>query len=698
MDGVNPLGARRDRGPRRAPRQGQLFLVGVAVVCGIGGAFAAIVFRIGIRFFTSLFFQGADGVTAFLHESWLADAGDPLELARSLPWWVTLALPALGGLVVGPLVVSFPREAKGHGVPEVMEAVALRGGMIRGRTVALRTLASALSIGSGGSVGREGPIVQIGAALGSAIGQLLRMPPRSLRTLVGCGAAAGISATFNAPIAGALFAVEVIIGDFAVAQFSPIVISSVVATVVSRWLLGDHPSFAVPGYELVAPFELLPYAALGVAAGLVGLLFMQVLYRSEDAFERLRAPAWSKPALGGLLVGAIGISFPQVFGVGYSTISEGLEGSLTPWLLFALLVAKLLATSITVGSGGSGGVFAPSLFLGAMTGGWLGSFVHALFPASTAGPGAYALVGMGALVAATTHAPITSIVMIFEMTQNITIIPPLMTSCVVSTLVATFLMRESIYTMKLVRRGVDLHAPQDPNVLRRLHVRDVMDPDAATVPASARFEEILGLVVRSPHIEFYVVDEGGRLTGAISLSALRQLLLDQDALRHVLVAGDLAAPIPPTVTADDDLATAMQILGHSDLDEIAVVDRDDPRRLVGTLTSQRVIDAYNTEVLQRDLAGGVSSTLGVTGRVHQVGLGGGYVVQEIDAPLAFHGRSLRELEVRSRHGVQVVLIRSASDPDPARRVRVPTSTERVREGDTLVVAGPKPAVDALQQL
>ncbi|HEX5067512.1 MAG TPA: chloride channel protein, partial [Myxococcota bacterium] len=366
-DAAVPLPSRQ----RARFQQGQLFLVGVAIACGVGGAFAAIAFRILIRFLTSVFFGDAAELRDLLHGNWLADAGDPLALARALPWWAVLVIPALGGLVVGPLVTLFPREAKGHGVPEVMEAVALRGGMMRGRTVVLRTLASALSIGSGGSVGREGPIVQIGAALGSFFGQLLRVPPRLLRTIVGCGAAAGIAATFNAPIAGALFAVEVIIGDFAVAQFSPIVISSVVATVLSRWLLGDHPSFEVPAYVLVAPFELVPYALLGVAAGLVGLAFVWLVYLAEDFFERLRVPAWLKPALGGLGVGAIGIAFPQVLGVGYGTITPALQGALAPALLAALLVAKLVATSITVGSGGSGGVFSPSLFLGAMTGGVL---------------------------------------------------------------------------------------------------------------------------------------------------------------------------------------------------------------------------------------------------------------------------------------------------------------------------------------
>ncbi len=669
-------------------------MVLVAVACGVAGAFAAIVFRTLIRIFTGVFFEGADGIASVVEEGWLAEARDPLEVARALPWYWKLVIPAIGGMIVGPLVWFLAREAKGHGVPEVMEAVALRGGVIRGRVVAVKTLASALTIGSGGSVGREGPIVQIASAVGSAIGQWLRVTPRQLRTIVGCGAASGVAATFNAPIAGALFAVEVIVGDFAVAQFSPIVISSVVATVLSRYFLGDHPAFEVPHYELVAPFELLPYMALGAIAGLVGLAFMSAIYFSEDAFDRLKMPAWAKPALGGLAVGAIGIAFPNVFGVGYSTINPALEGSLGPALLAALLLVKIIATSITVGSGGSGGVFAPSLFLGAMTGGLFGTFVHQAFPSATAGSGAYALVTMGAVVAATTHAPITAIIMIFEMTQTIAIIPPLMAACVISTLVATFLRRESIYTLKLTRRGVDLRKQEDPNVLKALRVRDVMDTEPARVFADARFQEILDLVVQSHHVEFYVEDRAGRLLGAVALSEVRRLLLDQDALTDVVVAGDLVVP-RPTVTPDDDLNTVMQILGHADLEELAVVDPDDPRKLVGTITSQHAIDSYNAEVLQRDLAGGVSSTVGVTGRIRQVELGGGYVIQEIDAPLAFHGRTLRELDVRVAHKVQVVLIRSPLESDRSRRVRVPTSTDRVREGDALVIAGLKEDVDAL---
>jgi CIC family chloride channel protein len=453
-------------------------MVAIAITCGLAGALGAVVFRFLIRFVQALFFEGSEGLASLFEESLLAEAQDPLAAARQLEWYWRLALPAAGGLIVGPLIYFFAREAKGHGVPEVMAAVALRGGVIRKRVVTVKALASAISIGSGGSVGREGPIVQIGSALGSALGQALRLPTAQLRTVVGCGAAAGVAATFNAPIAGALFAAEVVVGNFALTQLSPIVISSVVATVVSRFFLGNHPAFPVPAYSLVSPLELFPYMIVGVLAGGVALAFMKTLYAAEDFFDATPIPEWGRACVGGLLVGAIGIWLPNVFGVGYSSIAAALDSQLPAALLGVLIVAKILATSITIGSGGSGGVFAPSLFLGAMTGGFFGTLLHGWFPEATASSGAYALVTMGAVVAAATHAPITAIIMIFELTQSISIIPPLMAACVVSTLVATYVQRDSIYTMKLRRRGIDLQEEEPRDILRSL---------SATPPTSGRW-------------------------------------------------------------------------------------------------------------------------------------------------------------------------------------------------------------------
>jgi len=670
-------------------------MVVAAIAVGLLGAMGAVVFRLLIRTVQALFWGGPDGLELLLEEGLLAEANDPLNQAMGLPWYWRIAIPAAGGLIVGPLIYIFAREAKGHGIPEVMKAVALRGGVIRPRVAAIKSLASAISIGSGGAVGREGPIVQIGSAIGSTIGQWLRLPTIAVRTLVGCGAAAGISATFNAPIAGALFAAEIIIGDFAVTQFMPIVISSVVATVVSRFFLGNHPAFGVPDYEIVSPFELLPYMVTGLVAGVVGVAFIRTLNFSEDAFERFEFPEWGKAAIGGALVGCIGVLLPQVFGVGYETITHALEGTLPVLMLGALVLAKILATSITIGSGGSGGIFAPSLFMGAMTGGFLGTYIHQWFPEATATSGAYALVTMGAVVAATTHAPISAIIIIFELTQKIEIVPALMAACVLSTLVSQLLNKASIYHSKLVRQGVDLHEYQDPNVLKGIFVRDIVDREPEVVPAYANFQTVLDLVVRSPHTQFYVVDETeGKLLGAIALSEIRRLIYEQEALRHLVVAGDLVER-HPVVTEEDDLDVAMNLFSSGLFDELAVVDASDRTKLVGTLREKDVIEARNREWIRRDLVGGMSTGVAAVSRGQPVDLGGGYLLEEVTAPSALLGRNLADLRVRTRTGAHVLLLRSAGRES---QVVVPTADTEMKEGDTVLVAGSREAIQRFQNL
>jgi CIC family chloride channel protein len=670
-------------------------MVLVAVGCGLAGASGAVVFRLMIRFAQAAFFGGTAGIAESIDQGWIAEAGDPLQIASTLEWYWRLAIPALGGAIVGPLIYFFAREAKGHGVPEVMAAIALRGGVIRKRIVAVKALASAISIGSGGSVGREGPIVQIASALGSSIGQLLRVPASQLRVIVACGAAAGVAATFNAPIAGALFAAEVVIGNFALAQLSPIVISSVVATVVSRFFLGNHPAFEVPVYELVSPLELIPYMLVGVCAGFVALIFMRSLYFSEDLFDRIPIPEYTKAAVGGLLVGAIGIALPHVYGVGYSTITLALTDQLPVALLGVLLLAKIAATSITIGSGGSGGIFAPSLFLGATTGGFLGSILHQWFPDATATSGAYALVTMGAVVAAATHAPITAIIMIFELTQTINIIPPLMAACVVSTLVTTFLERDSIYTMKLSRRGIDLHEKEEHNVLKNLYVHDIIDTEPATLSAAANFQTVVEHVLTSDSTEFFVINERNELLGVIYLRELTRMLAEQEVLQPLVIASDLLVSNEPAINEDDNLDVAMQMFSGGVGDQIAVVDTNNSRKLVGCIHKKDVIQTYNREVMLRDLAGSVSSTVVVASKGQQVELGGGYVLQEVQPPPRYFGRSIRELDIGAQTGVQVVLIRKRKPLDDRPAVRVPTADDTIDEGDRLVIAGTKAAVELL---
>ncbi len=677
---------------QRGHSRRNLFMVVVAIACGVAGAFGAVFFRYLIEFFQSGFYGGLAGFASFFAGE-APHADDLVEIARALPWYWVLLAPAAGGALVGPLVWFYAREAKGHGVPEVMQAVALNGGVIRPRVVVVKTLASALSIGSGGSVGREGPIVQIGSAVGSVIGQFLRLPPSELRVIVACGAAAGIAATFNAPIAGALFAVEVILADFGAVMFTPIVISSVVATVISRSILGDVPAFEVPQYELVSGWELFPFALVGVAAGIAGLLFQFSLYKTEDLFERIPLPPWLKAALGGLLVGGMGaMGLPHVFGVGYGSITAAMTDQLPLLTLVGLLFAKIISTAITVGSGGSGGIFAPSLFMGAMLGGALGSVIHAWFPESTATGGSYALVTMGGFVAATTHAPITAIIMIFELTSNYTIIPALMATCVVAMLVTSLFSRDSIYTAKLRRRGVNLDAEQDPNVLRGRSVAEVADREPERLRASANLQVVVDRIVQSDHTEIFVVNERDELLGTIYLRELRRVLPEINELRDVVVAEDLLVGEVPYVTEDDDLAQVMRIFSQDTYEEIPILD--DEARLIGSVHKRDVINIYNQGVLERDLAGGVSHSFSVLSKVKSVELGGGFILQEMQAPPSFFGRTLASLDVARRSGVQVILLRRHGESAP----RLPKAADPIEAGDRLVVAGTVESVEKLHTL
>ncbi len=557
----------------------------LAVAVGLAGGFGAVGFRHLINFFQTLAYGSSDEL---------------LHVVLSLPWYLKVWVPAAGGLVVGPLVYFFAREAKGHGVPEVMEAVALKGGVIRKRVVVVKSLASAISISTGGSVGREGPIVQIGSAIGSTLGQLLKVSQDRMRTLVGCGAAAGIAATFNAPIAGSMFALEVILGDFGLATFSPIVISSVVATAVSRAFLGDIPAFIVPTYELVSAWEFPMYMGLGLFCAVVGVIFIKVLYLTEDLFDEFKFPEYLKAIIGGLILGAAGLYFPEILGVGYGGIDLALGQKLAWYTLLLLIVIKILATSITIGSGGSGGIFAPSLFLGAMAGGFFGAVVHQLFPAVTASPGAYSIVGMGAVVSATTHGPLAAMLILFEMTGNYKIILPLMLSCILATIFAGMLKKDSIYTLKLARRGVNIREGKEVNVLKSMFVRDVMNPHVETIAESSALVEMADIISKSKFNSFPVLNAENKLAGIISFNDYSEAIFDED-LKDLVVAKDLASENVVTVSADDDLFTALEKISRKDFSTMPVVSPDDPTELVGIVTRRDIIGAYEKAVLKKSL-------------------------------------------------------------------------------------------------
>ena len=548
------------------------YLLAAAVVVGLGGGFGAIGFRwlIGI-------------------ESSFAFGALVPHLAGAVPHALALvAVVACGGAFAAWIAATFAPEARGHGVPEVMAAVALHGGTIRPRVIGIKALASATSIGFGGSCGREGPIVQIGSAIGSVLGRAARAPAPVVRTLVACGAAAGISATFNAPIGGVFFASEVILGDFAPRSFAVIVVSSVLAAVVSRAYLGNRPSFDASGFTLVSPRELVLYAVLGLICAFWAWGFVKLLYAIEDAVEKLKWPSPLIGATGFAGVGLIAVFAPQVLGVGYESIQRTLDGHTPGGLGFALAFLKPLATSLTLGFGGSGGVFAPSLFGGAMLGDAYGSVVHAAFPSWTAAPAAYALVAMAAAFAAAAEAPITAIVIVFEMSGDYTIVLPLMIATVISSLAGRRLLGSTVYEMKLIRRGIDWHAVRKPRPLANVLVSSLEHPPAVVLRATDTLEAAAARVAGSSEALVPVVDDDGTFLGFVAVA---------DLAAHVSATGaSIIAPLvrdaPIVFTGDESLERAIEPMVEPDVALLPILDAAGKLRSI--VSRRDVLDAYRS--------------------------------------------------------------------------------------------------------
>ncbi|MCD6567799.1 MAG: chloride channel protein [Dehalococcoidia bacterium] len=549
----------------------------LSVIVGVGGGFGAVAFRWLIGAFHRIFFDDMVGSLSVLGN------------------YAVILAPVVGGLIVG-CIIYFTRtgETKGHGVPEVMEAVWRHGGRIRPRVAAVKVLASSICLGSGGSAGREGPIVQIGSSIGSSLAQWFRLPDEWVKTLVACGAAAGISATFNAPIGGIFFALEVILGRVLSPRLNFVVVSSVVADVIAHIFLGDFRAFSVPAeYTLNNYGELPLYILLGLFAGLIAVLFTRSLYKIEDVFDALKMPEYLKPALGGLAIGIMGYCYPYLFGVGYDGIDQALAGNIAISSLAALLFLKILATSFTLGSGGSGGIFAPSLFMGAMLGGLFGEAAHGFLPGVVGPSGAYALVGMAAVSAGTTWAPITSFLILFEMTGNYAIILPLLLSVVASTLLAHRLSHESIYTLKLARRGVSIQRPEEAAFLSNITVGEVMTRHFPTMLAQKSVPELVEKLNKTGHHGLPVIDGEGCLYGMVTLSDVESRIADSKASGKITVA-DICTRHLITAYPDQPLS---EVVGHlgvgtSEIPRIPVVSREDATHLLGVLRRQDIIKGY----------------------------------------------------------------------------------------------------------
>jgi CIC family chloride channel protein len=484
-----------------------------------------------------------------------------------------------------------------------MEAVALRNGRIRPRVAALKVLASSITIGAGGSAGREGPIVQVGSALGSTIGQLLHFSAERVRTLVACGAAAGIAATFNAPIAGSIFALEVILGRFTVRYFGAVVISSVSASIIGRIYLSDKPAFIVPAYPF-QPAELPLYTLLGILAAVVAVLFVRQLYWFEHLFDEWAWHPAIKAAIGMVLTAVVALILPgrEVLGPGLHFIGEAIaeDVNLSLGLMVALLLLKLLATCLTLGSGNSGGVFAPGLFMGALVGGILGTVSHSLWPELVRNPGAYAIVGMAAVFSGAARAPITAVLIVFEMSNDYQLILPLMLATVLATLLAEHLFSESIYTLKLKLKGITLQRGRDLDLLQSIKVAEVMKKDPYLVQEDMPLEQLGRFLYKTHTHSFPVVDEELNLLGMVSLSDYERAV---DLSNYVaLQVKDIATKGPILVAYDDEpLSDVIQRLAVRSVHKLPVVTRDQPNKVVGAIRRDDVVRAYNLALTRKNL-------------------------------------------------------------------------------------------------
>jgi CIC family chloride channel protein len=565
-------------------------LILVAAAIGIMAGGAIIVFREAV---------------GLVHQLIFVRGSELLGIAQG--GWRRLLLPLLpisGAVLLIPLSLMFPGLVNGYAFTKFLRRVNLENGVIQGRNIAIKIIATALTIGSGGSAGVEGPIAQIGGALGSKVGQVSRVSGKRMKVYIAAGCAGGIAGIFNAPIAGIFFAAEIVLlGTYEISSFAALVIASALATVVSRAYYGEFPAFPIPDYHVVNPFVEIPlYILLALIVGVLAVFHTRFFYFVRDWFKGLQFNEQLKPVLGAFAVGCIGIVFPQVMGNGYDYIAKILAGEGLIWVMLCLIVLKSVATAITIGSGGAGGLFAPALFIGGVIGGAFGGTVHLLLPEVTARPGAYATVGIGAFLAASTHAPMTAIFLLFEMTGNYLIIIPIMITAILGTITAKSLYPDSIDTVDFTREGIDIHEGREVAIMKSIKVGKAITEEVDFISENANINHLLQLF-RFAKDSFYfpVVNQQGRMVGVVSMQDVKNILHDEEQRVCYLVGGICSRDVIK-LTPDDNLYDAMQLFDLKGIEEIPVVESLDDPWVLGMLRRRDVITAYNHEVLKRGIS------------------------------------------------------------------------------------------------
>ncbi len=647
-----------------------------SIIIGAAAGLAAVVFHKTIDFFTDIFFGRGLGYLSFIGPA------------------AIVLIPTLGMLLQSSMIMLAPNVAKHRGVLEVIKAVAIRGGYISFRTTLFHFLAPAICIGSGGTVGPEGPAAQLGGGVASKVSRFFGLPDSRRRMFTAAGSGAAIAAVFNTPLGGVFFALEIILlNDFQTPTFSALILASVTASVISRIFLGNQPAFHFSTVSIGPYNQLYLYALLGIGAGVISLLYIKYSEKLNKMLHNYllhRFPQWLVMTLVGLLLGVAGYHYREIFGIGYEAINHILADGI-PWQTVAVLfLLKLIFVPLILESGGFGGVFAPSLFLGACYG-YLFSFGLNHFFNLELHTTTYTLVGMGAMLGGINSIPISAILIIFEMSREYAFILPLMLGVVTSTTVVQLIIKDSIHSKHLKQEGYRISHGREIHVLRSLRVKDVMRKDVAMIPEDMPLSQLLRHLIESPHNTFYTVDKKGRLRGTISMTELRPLISEYDYLREMIIARDIANDHVITVREDDDLDYVLNLFGYENVDEFPVIAAAEPGKVVGTVWRQDVLNAYNQASIKYDITDGLARSLRTLEKTHEVKVAEGYAIVERPAPDRFVGKSIKELRLRNRYGLEVLMIRPATPPFASEEpdMIIATPDYVIQEGDTLVLFGPE---------
>lgn len=657
------------RGLSKLPIPDYVLFSVYAIFTGAVAGLAAVLFHESIIFFTDFFFSDT-------------------------PSYLYLIVPAIGMLLLSFLTMAAPETAKKKGVSEVIKAVALRGGYIPFRTTLFHFIAPIISIGSGNTVGPEGPVAQLGGGLSSKIGSILGLSDSRRRVFTAAGAGAVISAVFNSPLGGIFFALEIVLlNDFQTPTFSALVLASVTASAIARIFLGDTPTFIFDAVSIGSHKELYLYAILGLTAGLFSILFI----RYSDSVEKLfkekilpKVPRWIPMVSVGLLMGICGYYYSGIFGIGYEAINNILAGTEVWTVVLILLVMKFILVPLILYSGGFGGLFAPSLFIGACLG-----FLYAIglnyFFGITLDSTAYVLVGMGAMLGGVNSIPISSILIIFEMTKDYTFILPLMLAVIISTTIVQIILNGSIHVKHLEREGYRISNGRETNILRSIFVTDVMREDVFLIPEKTSIAKLISKLVESPHATFYTVNEAGNLVGTISENELRPIIAEYQYIRETLIASDIAKPEVITVFKSDDLDYTLKLFGGHNVDQFPVVLRSDPSKILGTVWRHDVITAYNQESLKYNLTDTLAHELKTLDKTRISKVSEGYSIVEKNVNPKFVGKTLIQLKLRSELGLEVLMIKQSSslfaEDIKKENIIIPDPNYIIKADDIMVLFG-----------